>query len=53
MGFIGLVIAALCVVALFCGAARALGSVAIALVKYVVFPAGALIAFLWIVKCCF
>ncbi len=53
MSFIGLVVAAICIAALFCGATRMIGSVAIALVKYVIFPAGALIAFLWVIKCCF
>lgn len=52
MSFIALAIIAFCVVALFCGATRTIGSVAIALMKYVIFPAGALIAFLWVIKCC-
>ena len=50
MSFLTLLIIVLCIAALFGGAIRAIGSIAIALVKYVIFPVGVLIAIMGIIK---
>ena len=50
MSFVGLVIAVLCIVALFCGAIHAIGSVVIALVKYVIAPIAILTIVLAVIK---
>lgn len=50
MSLIGMVIVILCFIALFGGLIRAVGGVAIALVKYVIFPVALLTALLAIVK---
>ena len=50
MSFLMLVVIALCIVALFCGAFHAIGTVVIALLKYLVAPVALLIALLAIIK---
>ena len=50
MSFLGLLVVAFCVVALFCGAINSVGRIVIALLKYVVLPAAALIATMGLLK---
>ena len=50
MSFLMLFVIAFCILALFCGASHAIGTVVLALLKYLVAPVALLIALLAIIK---
>ena len=53
MSLLMLFVIAMCIVALLCGASHAVGTVVIALLKYVVAPVALLIAVLAVIKYAF